>query len=653
MPNVVPKFTTGLLVLAGLFACGAALAQDASSTPPQSQPAPVQRIRVPGDVQDAKLVSQPLPIYPESAKKAAIEGTLVLHALIAKNGSVQEVQYVSGPRELMRAAMDAVKQWRYQPTFVQRHPVEVDSTISVVFTLGDPWLEPPALPATTLQDAKARGPFDELDVLAFLASTMDTGYAMLEVQQRGVAFEPDPLFSDVVGYLNLHADVDAIVRKSVTGAGVPLTGERKHAFEDVAHAVEQIQKGDRRPAEGYYQDALRLAPESATLHEASCGNRILINEYDEAEPDCRLAVKIWPEDADAHMLLASALMGRNRNQEAIPEAQEALKIYPRNKSALMALGIAMTRSGQYADAVPIVRQGVEHIREMPLLKKSLGVCLLHTGDLDGAIEQLTAYLNAASNDAEGHYELGAALRAKGKNDEALAQFQEAHRLDPVNPVFASVANPGDDAKSADQPIGPKPDDGFFAGNVYTNKFFGFTYEYPKKWVTLNPSVGPVLSRFGENLLVGGDPTLSDTAEAAVRHTYWLLVASGVGTEQIEKTPAIPKPRVRMVQIRAMDASLEPGLKSGEDFARGVAEKFGKNGSLLQITAGPEELTVQGRDFWRISATAKANGAVAYSTEIVTIEKGYILQFAFSDSEAAGLEESVKTFQSLHFADVAK
>lgn len=651
MPNVASKFTGGLLVLASLLMSGAVLAQDKSSTLPPLQAAPAERIRVSGDVEEAKLVSQPVPIYPESARNGGIEGTVVLHALIAQNGSVQEVQYVSGPRELMRAAMDAVKQWKYQPTFVQRHPVVVDSTISVAFALGDPWLEPPALPATTLQDAKARGPFDELDVLAFLASTMDTGYAVLEVQQRGIAFEPDPLFSDVVGYLNLHADVDTIVRKSVTGAGIPLTGERKHAFDDVAHAVEQVQKGDRRSADGYYQDALRLAPESATLHQASCGNRFLINEYEEAERECRLAVKIWPEDADAHMLLASALMGRNRNQEAIPEAQEALTIYPRHKGALMALGMAMTRSGEYADGVPVVRQGVQHIREMPLLKKSLGVCLLHTGDLDGAIEQLTAYLNVASNDAEGHYELGAALRAKAKNDEALAQFQEAHRLDPVNPVFASLANPGDDAKSADQPTGPKPDDGFFAGNVYTNKFFRFTYEYPKKWVTLNPDTGFALSRMGGNIMGAGDPTYADAMEAAIKHSYSLLVVSGSANTKDGNVPPAAAPR--LVEIKAIDATLQPGLKSAEDFAKGIAERFGNNGSILHVTAGPQQIAVEGRSFWKIDVTAKGNGNLAYSTAIATLEKGYFLLFVFSDSDPAGLEESLRTFQSLHFADTVK
>lgn len=101
--------------------------------PPKVTP---QRIRVGGNVQQAKLIRQPLPIYPQIAKTAHIQGTIILHAIIAKDGSVQEVQYISGPPLLMRAAMDAVKQWRYQPTTLNGDAVEVDTTIQVVFTLG-------------------------------------------------------------------------------------------------------------------------------------------------------------------------------------------------------------------------------------------------------------------------------------------------------------------------------------------------------------------------------------------------------------------------------------------------------------------------------------------------------------------------------------
>lgn len=106
-----------------------------SNMPPPPKEAP-KRVRVGGNVQQARMIRQVQPVYPQIAKTAHIQGTVILHAIIAKDGTVQELQYISGPPLLMRAAMDAVRQWRYQPTLLNGEPVEVDTTISVIFTLG-------------------------------------------------------------------------------------------------------------------------------------------------------------------------------------------------------------------------------------------------------------------------------------------------------------------------------------------------------------------------------------------------------------------------------------------------------------------------------------------------------------------------------------
>jgi protein TonB len=59
-----------------------------------------------------------------------------LHALIAKDGTVQQLEVMSGHPLLVQAALDAVKQWRYRPTLLNGEPVEVDTTIDVIFTLN-------------------------------------------------------------------------------------------------------------------------------------------------------------------------------------------------------------------------------------------------------------------------------------------------------------------------------------------------------------------------------------------------------------------------------------------------------------------------------------------------------------------------------------
>jgi protein TonB len=106
-----------------------------SNLPPPPKPTQ-QRIRVGGNVQSAKMIRQVQPVYPQIAKTAHVQGTVLLHAVISKDGSVQELQYVSGPPLLMKAAMDAVREWRYQPTLLNGEPVEVETTISVIFSLG-------------------------------------------------------------------------------------------------------------------------------------------------------------------------------------------------------------------------------------------------------------------------------------------------------------------------------------------------------------------------------------------------------------------------------------------------------------------------------------------------------------------------------------
>jgi periplasmic protein TonB len=106
-----------------------------SALPPPPKATP-SRIRVGGNVAAAKLIRQVTPVYPTIAKTAHISGTVTLHAIISKDGSIEQLEYVSGPPLLMRNAMDAVRQWRYNPTLLNGEPVEVDTTISVVFTLG-------------------------------------------------------------------------------------------------------------------------------------------------------------------------------------------------------------------------------------------------------------------------------------------------------------------------------------------------------------------------------------------------------------------------------------------------------------------------------------------------------------------------------------
>jgi protein TonB len=124
---------------AGVFSSGAGIViapPPPSGPKAEGKPKPEKPLAVGGKVQSAKLIKHPAPAYPAIAKSARIQGTVVLQAIIGKNGAVENLRVVSAASPLLVAsAMDAVKQWVYQPTLLNQEPVEVITEITVIFAL--------------------------------------------------------------------------------------------------------------------------------------------------------------------------------------------------------------------------------------------------------------------------------------------------------------------------------------------------------------------------------------------------------------------------------------------------------------------------------------------------------------------------------------
>jgi periplasmic protein TonB len=112
-----------------------------SAAPPPPPPPPKaeapKRIRVGGQVESAKAIYRPSPEYPPLAKMARIQGVVRLEAVISKDGTIQDLKVMSGHPLLVKAAMEAVQKWRYQPTLLNGEPVEVVTEIDVNFTLQE------------------------------------------------------------------------------------------------------------------------------------------------------------------------------------------------------------------------------------------------------------------------------------------------------------------------------------------------------------------------------------------------------------------------------------------------------------------------------------------------------------------------------------
>jgi TonB family protein len=107
------------------------------SAPPPPRPG-MTRIRQGGNITAAMLIKRIQPAYPPLARQTRISGTVRLHVILAKDGTVLQLEVVSGHPLLVQAAVDAVRQWVYRPTLLNGDPVEVDTTIDVIFELNDP-----------------------------------------------------------------------------------------------------------------------------------------------------------------------------------------------------------------------------------------------------------------------------------------------------------------------------------------------------------------------------------------------------------------------------------------------------------------------------------------------------------------------------------
>jgi TonB family protein len=105
--------------------------------PPPPVKAPPTRIVQGGDVQASKLVLKVNPTFPTLAKNARISGKVILDAVISADGTIQKLNVRSGHPLLVPAAVDAVKQWRYSPTLLNKVPVEVQTMIEVTFILNN------------------------------------------------------------------------------------------------------------------------------------------------------------------------------------------------------------------------------------------------------------------------------------------------------------------------------------------------------------------------------------------------------------------------------------------------------------------------------------------------------------------------------------
>ncbi len=100
-----------------------------------SPPLAVRPVRI-SHMMEGNLIYRVQPEYPQLARQARIQGTVVLRAIIGRDGGIENLQVVSGHPLLVQAALDAVRQWHYRPYLLNEQPVEVETQITVNFMLS-------------------------------------------------------------------------------------------------------------------------------------------------------------------------------------------------------------------------------------------------------------------------------------------------------------------------------------------------------------------------------------------------------------------------------------------------------------------------------------------------------------------------------------
>jgi TonB family protein len=139
------QFTDGAIVVVGFleppydsYLRGTIVPESSATSPPcKAAPSdPLKRVQVPPGIMLGLLIHRVQPIYPDSAKQDKIQGVVVVSAVIDECGHVVEVSPISGPAELIPAAITAVKQWEYRPYISSGQPAAVETQLRLNFKLA-------------------------------------------------------------------------------------------------------------------------------------------------------------------------------------------------------------------------------------------------------------------------------------------------------------------------------------------------------------------------------------------------------------------------------------------------------------------------------------------------------------------------------------
>lgn len=292
------------------------------------------------------LIFKVQPTYPNKARRDRIEGSVVLSAVIAKEGNVKDLTLISGHPLLVDAAMDAVKQWRYEPYKLKGQPVDVRTVITVNFTLSGNGADTAPPDAARLTD-------DAYSAAA--ASCRDNGFAAcLDDLKKFTALNPThPLAWNELGLAYLSLENYEEAEKSFR-TQIEVNPATKLAYNDLGRVFLREKKYDEALAN--FQKQLEINPEDMYAH----GNMGLVYEarqdYDKARTELEKGVGLNPKYAVLRVALANAYahFGQLEKSRTTLEEARAVASTPANWNTVayeMSLrNLSLDLAQKYADS---------------------------------------------------------------------------------------------------------------------------------------------------------------------------------------------------------------------------------------------------------------------------------------------------------------
>jgi len=432
---------------------------------------PPKRIRVGGSVMQAQLISPVAPVYPQLAKQARIQGTVRLTATISREGTVQQLEVVSGHPLLQRSALQAVSQWRYQPTLLNGQPVEVVTTIDVVYTLdGEPGAA--AVPAMSpeveiprLREEVSKAPDDSAlhQKLAMALMRNRETDAAIAAWRESLRLNPEEnrsrvmlaqtLLREKFDYPGAVAEFRQALQRQPDDLGVCGMLASAHEFVyDFGQAVLQ------------YSECIRMHPADLNTYRLAATALYRKESVPRATSEFRKIAALHANPVEAHRAAAEGLNTTNL-LGAIAQVREALRIHPEDeaeKAALLRMEAMLAEQQQrivnlrqyvaqhpgdplgfqalafllhasvadHAAAWEAIRQGFQASLETDVLR--LTEEAVDARGFDGAIAEGRSLARSYPESGSIQLALAGLLLKKGLTLEALQASREAVRLGPEN-----------------------------------------------------------------------------------------------------------------------------------------------------------------------------------------------------------------------------